>query len=103
MHRLFYLLVERFTAIELLQHKLVPESGQSDGKDFHYTAEDDIDKCLYHIHTFSNILRWSSESLWTSLVENGVATDTSHAALYNISRFNYIVCEMRTNNIISWS
>lgn len=52
-----------------------------------YEAEDDLDQCLYYLRTLSNILRWSSESMWTTLSEKTILTDRANPTLYRISKY----------------
>ena len=94
--RLFHIFVEKFSAFKFLQ-------TSPDNNIIHiYNDEDDLDQCLYYLRTLSNILRWSSDSLWAILSKNIISTDPAHPALYRISKYLF---PMRENNLIrdSWS
>lgn len=86
--RLFHLFVAKFSVFGFLQTvteapKITP--AVLDSGIHLYTEEDDLDQCLYYLQTLSNILRWSSDSMWAALEENTISTDRSHQSLYRIS------------------
>jgi hypothetical protein len=55
---------------------------------FHiYTEEDDLDQCFYYLQTFSNILRWSSDSMWAALAQNTITAHSGYFPLQGISEF----------------
>lgn len=76
----------KFLTFEFLQ--TVPEDGHQflDSRSQKYTEEDDLDQCLYYLRTLSNIIRWCSNGMWAALAGNTISTDTSHRALYRISK-----------------
>ncbi|KAE8442299.1 hypothetical protein EG329_003499 [Mollisiaceae sp. DMI_Dod_QoI] len=82
--KLFHLFVVKFSTFTFLQS--IPEEGidflASDSPP--YTSDDDLDQCLYYLKTLSNILRWSSDSMWATLARNNVSIDSSQRALYCI-------------------
>jgi hypothetical protein len=84
--RLFHLFVSRFSSFSFLQ--TLPEEGSAfmDSEVQIYASEDDLDQCLYYLRTLSNMLRWSSDSMWAALAQNTISTDSSHKSLYRISK-----------------
>lgn len=79
MDKLFHIFVEKFSTFKFLQ-------TSPDNNIIHiYNDEDDLDQCLYYLRTLSNILRWSSDSLWAILSKNIISTDPAHPALYRIT------------------
>lgn len=76
----------KFSAFGFLQS--APEEGKDLlGRDAPtYTADNDLDQCVYYLKTLSNILRWSSDSMWAVLGRNNVSIDSSQKALYHISK-----------------
>lgn len=86
--RLFYLFVMKFSSFDFLQS--LPGAGPDglDNKFEQYGSEDDIDQCLYYLRTLSNMLRWSSESMWAALADNNISTEkAAHPSLHRISMF----------------
>ncbi|KUJ22268.1 uncharacterized protein LY89DRAFT_606658 [Mollisia scopiformis] len=83
--KLFHLFVVKLSAFPFLH------SIPKDGVDFlgidapSYTGDDDLDQCLYYLKTLSNILRWSSDSMWAILARNSVSIDSSQQTLYYIA------------------
>ena len=84
--RLFHIFVSKFSAFTFL--RTLPEkwSNSSDSNTQAYSSGDDLDECLYYLRTLSNMLRWSSDSMWAALAENSIFTDMSHPDLYRISK-----------------
>lgn len=62
-----------------------PQVKQADSDIVHYASEDDLDQCLYYLQTFSNILRWSSDNMWATLIERRVSSDPEQGSLSRIS------------------
>ncbi|KAL2064802.1 hypothetical protein VTL71DRAFT_3942 [Oculimacula yallundae] len=83
--RLFHLLVSKFSTFKFLQTLTEEGSTYQDSTVQTYSSEDDIDQCLYYLRTISNILRWSSDSMWAALAESSVSTNASHPSLYHIT------------------
>ncbi|CZR50608.1 probable regulator of reproduction DopA [Phialocephala subalpina] len=83
--KLFHLFVVKFSAFDFLHS--VPEEGKDFlGRDSPtYTTDDDLDQCVYYLKTLSNILRWSSDSMWAVLARNNISIDGSQKALYHIT------------------
>ncbi|RKF76436.1 Protein dopey [Golovinomyces cichoracearum] len=73
-HKLFHVFVTKLSGFSFL-HKV---SGHlnfnvSDEKLIH-RCDNDLDQCLYYLRTLSNVLRWSSESMWSALTSNNIPT-----------------------------
>ncbi|KAH6709570.1 Dopey, N-terminal-domain-containing protein [Leptodontidium sp. MPI-SDFR-AT-0119] len=83
--RLFHLLVSKFSSFTFLQSLSEEESSYQDSTVQKYSGEDDLDQCLYYLRTVSNMLRWSSDSMWAALAENNISTDASNPSLYQIT------------------
>ncbi|PBP19238.1 cellular morphogenesis regulator [Diplocarpon rosae] len=94
--RLFQLFVVKFSGFGFLQTLPAESSNFTDSSVEKYSSDDDLDQCLYYFRTLSNVLRWSSGSMWSALAENSISTDASHPSLYRISispftgRLNYV-------------
>ena len=84
-YRLFHLFVAKFSSFSFLQTLLEGGSNLLNSDVQIYANEDDLDYCLYYLRTLSNILRWSSDSMWAALAQNSISTDTSHRSLHLIS------------------
>ena len=84
--RLFHIFVSKFSDFDFLQKISENSSSFLDGEVRKYTDDDDLDQCLYYLQTLSNILRWSSDNMWTALAENTISTDSSHLSLHRISK-----------------
>lgn len=59
-----------------------------------YEDEDDLDQCLYYLKTLSNILQWSTDSMWTALANNAISTDPKYPSLYRISKSSFVMREV---------
>jgi hypothetical protein len=71
-YRLFHLFVAKFSGFSFLQ--TLPEGSNFLDSDVQiYADEDDLDYCLYYLRTLSNILRWSSDSMWAALAQNSIS------------------------------
>lgn len=87
MNRIFHLFVAKFATFTFLQSPLDSDADSSKLQENKaYVESDDLDQCLYYLQTLSNILRWSSDSTLTALVDNVISTDKSHRALHAISK-----------------
>lgn len=85
--RLFHLFVNKFSEFSFLQAFSEKSSATAENSIIHiYEDEDDLDQCLYYLRTLSNILRWSSDSMWTALSKNTISTDPTKLTLYRISK-----------------
>ncbi|CZS94623.1 probable regulator of reproduction DopA [Rhynchosporium agropyri] len=83
--RIFHLFISKFSTFTLLQTLSEEGSSYQDSTVQTCSGEDDIDQCLYYLRTVSNMLRWSSDSMWAALAESSISTDTSHSSLYRIT------------------
>lgn len=83
--KLFHLFVAKFSGFTFLQIPPGNDHSQLTSDLRIYADEDDLDQCLYYLRTLSNILRWSSDSMWAALAENTISTDTSHRPLFRIT------------------
>ncbi|KAH0565127.1 hypothetical protein GP486_001478 [Trichoglossum hirsutum] len=73
--RLFQIFITRFLALDFLQ----PGSIASKDLNVHtvtckFSEGDDLELCLYYLQTLSNILRWSSAGVWTTMAKQVVTT-----------------------------
>ncbi|KAH8602567.1 Dopey, N-terminal-domain-containing protein [Bisporella sp. PMI_857] len=83
--KMFHLFVAKFSSFQFLQTIAEdnPSFLYSDTKG--YADEDDVEQCHYYLRTLSNILRWSSDSMWAALAENSISTDTTYRSLFRIT------------------
>ncbi|KAJ5032744.1 uncharacterized protein L3040_009337 [Drepanopeziza brunnea f. sp. 'multigermtubi'] len=84
--KLFHLFVAKFSEFEFLQTLPAESSSSVDSNVQMYDSEDDLDLCLYYLRTLSNMLRWSSDSMWAALAQNTI--DTSRPSLFRITGRN---------------
>lgn len=100
-YRLFRLFVGKFSGFKFLQAPSEKGSPALDNNaTYIYEAEDDLDQCLYYLRTLSNILRWSSDSMWTTLSEKTILTDRANPTLYRISKYLF---SLERSNILTRS
>lgn len=83
--RIFHLFVAKLSKFPFLQTLNGENPTYLDSTVRLYDVEDDLEQGLYYLRTLSNILRWSSDSMWAALAENTISTDASNKALYRIS------------------
>ncbi|TQS36014.1 hypothetical protein Golomagni_03548 [Golovinomyces magnicellulatus] len=73
-HKLFHVFVTKLSGFNFL-HKV---SGYLDfnvnNEKLIHRCDNDLDQCLYYLRTLSNVLRWSSESMWSALISNNIPT-----------------------------
>ena len=101
--RLFHLIVAKFSSFGFLQ-TAPDESSDLMNRNVHvYTNSDDLDQCLYYLRTLSNMLRWSSDSMWAALAENSISTDKSHLSLYKISLYPHPLHKRSPSDKHSWT
>ncbi|KFX90338.1 hypothetical protein V490_06510 [Pseudogymnoascus sp. VKM F-3557] len=66
--KIFHLFVSKFEGFKFLQPAEAHSNASTEKPTTtHYTADDDIDNCLYYLRTFLNILRWSTVGTWGTL------------------------------------
>ncbi|KFY40698.1 hypothetical protein V495_05300 [Pseudogymnoascus sp. VKM F-4514 (FW-929)] len=66
--KIFHLFVSKFEGFKFLQPAEAHSNASAEKPTTtHYTADDDIDNCLYYLRTFLNILRWSTVGTWGTL------------------------------------
>ncbi|CAL3964088.1 unnamed protein product [Diplocarpon coronariae] len=83
--KLFQLFVVKFSGFGFLQTLPAESSNFTNSNVDKYNSDDDLDQCLYYLRTLSNMLRWSSGSMWSALAENSISTDASRPLLYRIT------------------
>ncbi|CAD6445829.1 e8679990-bd5e-40c7-a6c3-f2e7f1fc801a [Sclerotinia trifoliorum] len=83
--RLFHIFVAKFSSYSFLYTNFEDAGTTAHHNMRIYTDEDDLDQCLYHLQTLSNVLRWSSDTTWAALAHNSISTDRSHRSLFQIT------------------
>ncbi|GKT41980.1 protein dopey [Colletotrichum spaethianum] len=46
-----------------------------------FTADDDLDLCLYYLRTLSNVFRWAPDAIWAVLASTSLTVDSEHAEI----------------------
>jgi hypothetical protein len=101
--RLFHLFVAKFSSFGFLQTAPDESSDLMNGNVHLYADGDDLDQCLYYLRTLSNMLRWSSDSMWAALTENSISTDKSQLSLYKISLYPHPLYKRKPSDKYSWT
>ncbi|EPE29628.1 hypothetical protein GLAREA_00788 [Glarea lozoyensis ATCC 20868] len=79
--KLFNLIIRKLGNFECLQRSSLTETNSTTVSSHIYTQEDDLDQCFYYLQTFSNILRWSSDSMWAALAQNTITAESGYLPL----------------------
>lgn len=76
----------KFSDFAFLQRMHSSKLDHPDSTTLFYADEDDLDQCLYYLRTLSNILKWSSDSMWAALAKTTISAEASHKYIRQISR-----------------
>ncbi|KAK1636936.1 Dopey, N-terminal-domain-containing protein [Colletotrichum phormii] len=76
--KLFLLFVRKFSALEFLRASDEIGSASTSTNSTTFTAEDDIDLCLYYLRTLSNVFRWAPDVIWAVLASTTITVDGGH-------------------------
>lgn len=85
--RLFHLFVAKLASFDFLQSNAAENDIHNGfGPEKKYTADDDLDQCLYYLRKLSNVLQWSPDATWAALAHNVISTEKNNLSLFRISK-----------------
>lgn len=85
-NRLFLLFVRKFSALEFLRASNEIGSASTSTNSTTFTAEDDLDLCLYYLRTLSNVFRWAPDVIWAVLASTTITVDGGHPDVAQMSK-----------------
>ncbi|KAK1996370.1 hypothetical protein LX36DRAFT_658652 [Colletotrichum falcatum] len=79
--KLFLLFVRKFSALEFLRSSREIGSAATSASSTTFTADDDLDLCLYYLRTLSNVFRWAPDVIWAVLASTSLTVGSEHAEI----------------------
>ncbi|GKT55231.1 cellular morphogenesis regulator [Colletotrichum tofieldiae] len=83
--KLFLLFVRKFSALKFLRSSREIGSAAASASSTTFTADDDLDLCLYYLRTLSNVFRWAPDVIWAVLASTTLTVDSEHAEIAQMS------------------
>ncbi|KAF9879215.1 hypothetical protein CkaCkLH20_03448 [Colletotrichum karsti] len=76
--KLFLVFVRKFASLPFLRaaHDIASAAASTTSTTF--TADDDLDLCLYYLRTLSNVFRWAPDVIWGVLASTSLTVDSEH-------------------------
>ncbi|KAK1981440.1 Dopey, N-terminal-domain-containing protein [Colletotrichum cereale] len=79
--KLFLLFVRKFSTLEFLRSSREIGSAATSASSTTFTADDDLDLCLYYLRTLSNVFRWAPDVIWAVLASTSLTVGSEHAEI----------------------
>ncbi|KAK1600247.1 Dopey, N-terminal-domain-containing protein [Colletotrichum navitas] len=79
--KLFLLFVRKFSALGFLRSSREIGSAATSASSTTFTADDDLDLCLYYLRTLSNVFRWAPDIIWAVLASTSLTVGSEHAEI----------------------
>ncbi|KAF5515943.1 Protein dopey [Colletotrichum siamense] len=76
--KLFLIFVRKFASLPFLRASHAIGSPAASAASTTFTADDDLDVCLYYLRTLSNVLRWAPDVIWAVLASTSLTVDAEH-------------------------
>ncbi|TEA16559.1 Protein dopey [Colletotrichum sidae] len=76
--KLFLVFVKKFATFGFLRSTRDVVSAAASIASTTFTADDDLDLCLYYLRTLSNVFRWAPDVIWAVLASTSLTVDASH-------------------------
>ncbi|KAK2022400.1 hypothetical protein LX32DRAFT_194849 [Colletotrichum zoysiae] len=79
--KLFLLFVRKFSTLGFLRSSREISSAATSASSTTFTADDDLDLCLYYLRTLSNVFRWAPDVIWAVLASTSITVGSEHAEI----------------------
>ncbi|KAK1964148.1 hypothetical protein LY78DRAFT_659651 [Colletotrichum sublineola] len=79
--KLFLLFVRKFSALGFLRSSHEIGSAATSASSTTFTADDDLDVCLYYLRALSNVFRWAPDVIWAVLASTSLTVGSEHAEI----------------------
>ncbi|OLN88802.1 Protein dopey [Colletotrichum chlorophyti] len=86
--KLFLVFVRKFSALKFLRATRDIGSAAASTASTTFSADDDLDLCLYYLRTLSNVFRWAPDVIWAVLASTTLTVDGEHPEVAQMSKYS---------------